>query len=96
MLANQELLELTLPTIMNDCRLVNEYQFDPGERLPVPIAVYRGDRDPTVPGPPELWGELTSAGFSMRAHRGGHMYLHPGDDAFFSALAEDLALAVPA
>ncbi|HEY8207475.1 MAG TPA: alpha/beta fold hydrolase, partial [Myxococcaceae bacterium] len=94
-LSNQELLELTVPGIRNDSRLVNGYRYDPGEPLPVPIAVYHGDRDTTVPGPLERWGELTSAGFSIRVHRGGHMYLHPGDDAFFAALAGDLAAAVP-
>ena len=35
--------------------------------------------------------ELTRSRFSRRTFHGGHMYLHPGGDAFFAALAEDLA-----
>jgi pyochelin biosynthesis protein PchC len=94
-ITNQEMLELFTPVIQGDSRLVNEYRYTPEPPLPVPIAVYRGEQDTTVPQPPEPWGELTSARFSIRIFRGGHMYLHPGDDAFFSALAEDLEAAVP-
>ncbi len=94
-LAHQELLDLAMPAILNDSRLINEYRFEPGAPLPVPIAVYRADGDTTVVGALERWGELSSAGFSTRTFQGGHMYLHPGDEAFFSALSEDLAAAVP-
>jgi len=91
-LAHQELLDLSVPVIQGDSRLVNDYQYVPEPPLPVPIVVYRGEGDPTLrPERLEGWREQTSARFSTRVFPGGHMYLHPGGDSFFSALAEDLA-----
>ncbi len=93
-MAHQELLELAIPIVQNDSRLVNEYRHAPEPPLPVPLVVYSADSDPTVPTERlDAWRELTSARFARRTFRGGHMYLHPGDDAFFSALSEDLATA---
>jgi len=60
----------------------------------VPLVVYNAEGDPTVPAERlDGWGELTSARFARRTFQGGHMYLHPGDASFFSALSEDLAAA---
>jgi medium-chain acyl-[acyl-carrier-protein] hydrolase len=52
---------------------------------------YGGDEDPTVSREElEAWRAQTSASFELRLFQGGHMYLHPGSDAFFTRLAEDL------
>jgi len=92
---NQELLDLFTPVIQGDSRLIGAYQYVPEPPLPVPIGVYRGEQDLTVTQPLEPWGELTSARFFTRSFQGHHMYLHPGEEAFYAALAEDLEAVVP-
>jgi len=94
-ITNQEMLDLFTPVIQGDSRLVGEYQYAPEPPLPFPITVYRGEQDPTLTQAVEPWAELTTARFSIRSFPGNHMYLHPGGEAFYAALAEDLEAAVP-
>lgn len=94
-LGNKEILDLFAPVIQADSRLVHAYRYTPEPPLPVPLVLYHAVDDPTVDVTRlEGWRELTSARFSMRTFRGGHMYLHPGDDLFFAGLAEDLGSAI--
>lgn len=94
-LAHPELLELVTPTIRADSRLVNEYRYAPGPPLEVPIAVYAASDDATVPMEKlEGWREQTTGRLTRRSFTGGHLYLHPGREAFFAALAEDLTAAM--
>lgn len=94
-LANQELMELFIPVIQTDSRLLYEHQYFPETPLPLPIVSYVAEDDPTVllesvGG----WREQTSARFTLRTFSGGHHYLHPGSKVFYSALAEDLGSAM--
>lgn len=70
-----ELLEIALPTLRADFRLVETYT-PPPAKVRSPVVAYAGDQDTDCP--PETmraWSELTTAAFEFRAFPGGHFYL---------------------
>lgn len=70
-----ELLEIALPTLRADFRLVETYQ-PKLTKAKSPVVAYAGDEDPDCP-PDAMcaWSELTTAGFAYRSFPGGHFYL---------------------
>ncbi|MFF2045913.1 thioesterase II family protein [Kitasatospora sp. NPDC058170] len=70
-----ELLELALPMLRSDFRLIETYS--PGSaKVRSPIVAYAGDQDQDCrPDAVAAWSELTTAGFEYRAFPGGHFYL---------------------
>lgn len=83
-----ELLELILPPIRADYRLIDRYEPPvTGAGVDAPVVAYYGNQDPRVDGHAvEAWSSVTRSTFTTRAFDGGHFYLadQPG------ALLEDL------
>jgi surfactin synthase thioesterase subunit len=76
LLAMPELLELILPAVRADFRLVERYVQQPGPLLQCPLTAYSGSDDRIAP--PELmaaWSTTTSGPFTTRTFAGGHFYL---------------------
>jgi pyochelin biosynthetic protein PchC len=76
-LRDPELLELVLPSIRHDYRLVAKYQGVVGEAsLQTPVVGFYGTRDPEV-NREEIagWSAVTGDTFSLRAFPGDHFYL---------------------
>lgn len=76
LLAAPELLELVLPAIRADFRLVSRYLRTPPVPVRAPLLVLGGTADPDV-SPEDLkqWRACASGAFGVRAFPGGHFYL---------------------
>jgi medium-chain acyl-[acyl-carrier-protein] hydrolase len=94
---NDELMRLTLPIIRADFRLVETHDFDAGVPVPVPISVFGGLQDPTVPISDLLaWSSLTSKAFRSRFIEGDHFFLFRCANRVADWIAEDLAASAAA
>jgi surfactin synthase thioesterase subunit len=76
-LESEELLSLVVPVVRSDFRLIEQYDHDGGEPLPIPISVFGGLDDDAVPAADLLaWSTYTSKSFRCRFYPGGHFFLH--------------------
>lgn len=73
--ANPELVELMLPILRADCRLMETHRFDPAATVAAPIVAYVGDSDPgcTVEEA-RPWAAATTDWFELRVFPGDHFY----------------------
>jgi pyochelin biosynthetic protein PchC len=70
------LLEMVLPVIRADYRLVETYRPDPAARTHCPVVAYVGDEDEDcLIDDVRAWSQTTTAGFEMRVFPGDHFYL---------------------
>jgi pyochelin biosynthetic protein PchC len=92
-LRERQLVELMLPTIRNDCRIIECYQ-PSGIVLSCPVLALIGDRDPDISvDDMQGWQELTRGPFTTRVFPGDHFYLSqpaPVVAAMVSAIAQAL------
>ncbi|MEU2421213.1 alpha/beta fold hydrolase [Streptomyces sp. NPDC007851] len=90
-LDNPELLELVLPSLRADLRLVGTYKYVPREPLGCPMSIFGGRQDPLVPvSGLEPWRELTSNRASLRTYDGDHFYLWEHEQEVAAALLADM------
>jgi surfactin synthase thioesterase subunit len=83
--------ELLLPIATADTRLYRQWLPLEQAPLPVPLVVYGGDADASLPREAlEPWKEESSLGAQIRLFRGGHFYFQENPDEFFEALRRDL------
>ncbi|MFG1478720.1 alpha/beta fold hydrolase [Xanthobacter sp. V4C-4] len=76
-LAEPDLLELMLPVLRADFKLVETYRWVPGPALPLPAVVVGGVDDPATP-PESLaaWGEALRGPVRVERWAGGHFFAH--------------------
>jgi surfactin synthase thioesterase subunit len=98
LLADPELIELSLPRLRADFALFETYRPTGVRPLPVPITVLGGLADPEVRLTDLVrWGELTAVGFDLMLLPGGHFAVHERlDDVAATILATLDGLAAPA
>jgi pyochelin biosynthetic protein PchC len=96
-ISDPALLELVLPSIRADFRLIETYHAERPVRIDSPITAFLGGEDANCP--PErirAWAELTGADFELRMFPGGHFYLEEQESVLVpqiaSHLQEDLRL----
>lgn len=90
----RELVELMLPTIRADVRLVDTYAHRPEPALAVPVSVFSGRDDASVPeDSARRWSELTRGPFDIQFFDGGHFFTTTAQDRFLEALRGALAEA---
>jgi surfactin synthase thioesterase subunit len=90
-LDNQELLELVLPSLRADLRLVGTYTYVPREPLGCPMSIFGGRQDPLVPvSQLEPWREMTANRATVRTYDGDHFYLWDHEQEAVAALLADL------
>lgn len=99
-LDHRELMELLLPTIRADFALVDNYRYQPGALLAMPLTVLAGRGDDHVePGQVEQWRLETTAGCRVQWFDGDHFFINSQQRAVLSCVAADLAglpaLALP-
>ncbi|MDN3028461.1 alpha/beta fold hydrolase [Streptomyces sp. S.PB5] len=76
MLENPEVLEMVLPALRADYRLLSTYRWGGGAPLATPITALVGDSDPMVTVPEAgTWQEQTTGEFELKVFSGGHFYL---------------------
>jgi medium-chain acyl-[acyl-carrier-protein] hydrolase len=75
LLANEELLEILLPTLRADMCLCETYKYQAEERLAIPLVIFGGNCDPLA-GREELeaWRLQSNKGVTVRTYQGGHFY----------------------
>lgn len=90
-LANPELLELLLPMVRADFRIVESHPVRTVPPLPCPIVAYRGTEDHEVrPTAVQRWSELTAAGATHRELVGGHFVITQAATNVTDQVAADL------
>ncbi|MER5868046.1 alpha/beta fold hydrolase [Kitasatospora sp. NPDC002040] len=76
LLAHPELLELVLPALRGDYRLLSMYQHQPGPPLSCPLVALVGDSDPCVPVEGvRTWERETLGPSELHVLPGSHFYL---------------------
>ncbi len=86
LLASPPVLQVYLPSLRADLRMVETYAHTHSEPLDVPIAAFAGLQDRlTDPAGMEAWAELTERSFDLTLLRGGHFFLD--EQEFRTALA---------
>ncbi|MGW2014035.1 thioesterase II family protein [Streptomyces sp. NPDC001927] len=96
LLDDPEMLQMILPAIRADYRLVETYRRGPGQRLSCPVVVMTGDADPRVTlDEARSWDEETTGAFELLVHPGGHFYLVPQHRAVNAQIKEYLRKLAP-
>lgn len=95
-LHNAELMQVMLPIVRADFCALETHRFTTGPPLPIPISVFGGLDDRTVPVADLLaWSELTSKAFRSRFFAGDHFFLYREVAALVAHVAADLAASAP-
>ena len=91
-LDSDELMEMLLPVIRADLRLVSGYRFGRGERrLATPIVAAGGDADPAVPTDVlRRWLEVAASECDVHVFSGGHFFYPPHMPALAAIVARRL------
>ncbi|MDH3658628.1 MAG: alpha/beta fold hydrolase [Alphaproteobacteria bacterium] len=90
---DHDVLDIVTPIIRSDFRLVANYRYRPGRRLPMPILVANGSSDQhTAPANLEGWALESTEEVEFRTFEGGHFYLDDDDnrDLIIDAIASEL------
>jgi surfactin synthase thioesterase subunit len=90
-LADPELMELTLPVLRADLQIAASYAAAPGRTLRSPLVALGGSSDPTTSGEAiAAWRDQTRGDFALHLLPGGHFFIHAEDGAFFALLEQHL------
>jgi surfactin synthase thioesterase subunit len=80
-LENKELLELVLPALRADLRVVDSFRPVSEQRVQVPIHAFAGETDVRYPpAKVEPWRAHTTSAFELSTYPGGHFYLNDSFD----------------
>jgi surfactin synthase thioesterase subunit len=92
LVTNQELRELTLPTLRADLQASEAHVFTAGPVLDVPIYAYLGRSDPLVDpeGLASAWAGHSTLAVHVRELDGGHFLTRDGQDLWLDAVLEDM------
>ena len=90
-LSSPELMQKALPVLRSDFLMCGAYTYRHGRRLPCPIHVLGGLDDDTTHGSLEAWKRETAAGFEIDMVRGGHFFIHSGQDEVLDLISSSLA-----
>jgi surfactin synthase thioesterase subunit len=87
-LANAELMDLTLPIIRADFRICADYEYRPRPPLHCRILALGGDADASVtPGRLAAWRSHTTGDFSLKMLSGGHFFIRERESQLLDAIA---------
>ncbi|MFE0043492.1 thioesterase II family protein [Streptomyces albireticuli] len=97
LLENDELMALMLPTLRADFSVLETYEHRPEPPLPVPVGVFAGTADPSVPlATLQGWRDQTTAGSRLTLFPGDHFFLHSAMTDVMTAIRGALGRHVPA
>jgi surfactin synthase thioesterase subunit len=90
-LENMELMELVIPLLRADFKLIQTYKYLVDEPLSCPIIVYGGSQDREAPIETMFpWKEHTSSDFALHPFPGDHFYLRPYQALLLKAITQEL------
>ncbi|MEV6020475.1 alpha/beta fold hydrolase [Streptomyces sp. NPDC051997] len=91
MLDDPDILELVLPALRADYRILGTYRALAGVPLTAPVTALIGDSDPIASvEDAHTWREHTTGDFTVKVFPGGHFYLFDQLDRVATAVTEDL------
>jgi medium-chain acyl-[acyl-carrier-protein] hydrolase len=89
--ANQELMDLMLPSLRADYKVFEEYQYRDGAPLSCPVTAFGGTRDPHVTREDlDAWRSQTTGPFALRMFDGGHFFVNDHRPLVVSTLVDVL------
>jgi len=90
-LADPELMELTLPVLRADFQIAASYAATPGRTLGAPLVAIGGSSDPTTSADAiAAWRDQTRGDFALHMLPGGHFFIHAEESALFALLEQHL------
>jgi len=89
-LANAELMSLTLPILRADFLLCGRYAYRQRPALACPLHVLGGEDDRASEEQLLAWGQETHGEFTLRMFPGSHFFIHEHEDRVLAALAASL------
>ena len=94
-LDNKEMMELILPTLKADFKVIETHIYHAQPPLDIPLTVFGGDSDTEVT-PEELaaWEEQTTANFELKMFTGGHFFLESKQASLLNSICDALELYV--
>ncbi|ANS67085.1 putative thioesterase involved in non-ribosomal peptide biosynthesis [Streptomyces lincolnensis] len=91
-----DLLEVVLPSLRADVRLMETYRPTTTAPLTTPVTAYVGDADPGVTADDvAAWRETTSGDFTLRTFEGGHFFLTTHRDALLADIMRSVTTGSP-
>lgn len=94
MLEDPEILEIVLPALRADYRILGTVRWEGGESLDVPVTALTGDSDPmTTVDDMWTWRAHTTRDFGLKVFPGGHFYLFDQLRPVADAVTEGVAAA---
>ena len=92
-LAHRPLMELLLPALRADFSLAENYVYEAGAPLDIPITVLTGKRDPHVQlDKIAQWQLETTASCHVRYFEGDHFFINSERDAVLRCISEELGV----
>ena len=89
-LANEELMSLTLPIVQADFLLCGRYAYEQRLPLPCPLHVFAGENDRANDEQLQAWGRETVGEYSLAKFPGGHFFIHEHEDRVLDVLCRTL------
>ncbi|MDD0974641.1 thioesterase II family protein [Pseudomonas fontis] len=89
-LANQELMSLTLPVLRADFLLCGRYQYRQRSPLRCPLHVLGGEDDRASEEQLLAWRQESLGDFALEIFPGGHFFIHEHEDRVLGVLAASL------
>ncbi|WEZ86930.1 alpha/beta fold hydrolase [Pseudomonas sp. NyZ480] len=89
-LANAELMSLTLPILRHDFLLCGRYAYRQRSLLQCPLHVLGGEADRATQEQLRAWRRETSGEFSLQMFPGGHFFIHEHEHRVLGVVAASL------
>ncbi len=89
-LANEELMSLTLPVLRADFLLCGRYVYRRRPPLQCPVHVFGGEQDKASEAQLLAWGQESAGEFSLSLFPGGHFFIHQQEACVLSTLTASL------
>lgn len=87
-LANEEILKVLLPSIKNDYKLNESFDYK-DEMLNTPIVAHVSNHDPDAnPDQMERWKLVTKGDFKIKQFEGDHFFVHSLGENYYTEVAE--------
>ncbi|MBH3339926.1 thioesterase [Pseudomonas mendocina] len=91
-LANRELMSLTLPILRADFLMCGRYRYQRRPLLGLPIHVLGGTTDRSSLEQLQAWSEETACGFSLDMFEGGHFFIHEHEQRVLETIGDGLSV----
>lgn len=91
---HRELLDLFMPILRADFRLVGEYEHRMRAQLPLRLTILSGKDDGCVKGPLGEWGRYATGGCELMLFEGGHFFLHEQEQDVVAVINKILTEAI--